>query len=139
VAGWSTQAIPGVVQAGIERAMKQVSHFAAKWSEATVENVLERYGVDDVGTIFQDLVESRAVYVPGIAADDMVERLQRAWDIEPSYSKTAIVNAVTRAARPEPERVDLPGFCGHRVNDQIDFSSSIGLRQSKYECPRVVL
>jgi hypothetical protein len=60
--------------------------------------------VDDVGTIFKALVMSRAVYVPGIAADDMVERLQRAWDVEPGYSKTAIVNAVTRAAHTEEWR-----------------------------------
>jgi len=34
----------------------------------------------------------------------MVERLQRAWDIEPGYSKAAIVNAVTRAAHTEEWR-----------------------------------
>jgi hypothetical protein len=44
------------------------------------------------------------VYVPRIAADDMVERLQRAWDVELGYSKTAIVNAVTRAAHTEEWR-----------------------------------
>ena len=93
-----------VVQARIARALEKVSYFADKWSEATVENVLERYGVDDVGTIFKALVSHRAVHVPGIAADDMVERLQRAWDVEPGYSKTAIVNAVTRAAHTEEWR-----------------------------------
>jgi hypothetical protein len=60
-------------------------------------DVCGRSGVDDVGAIFRALVSNRAVYVPGIAADEMVERLQRAWDVEPGYSKTAIVNAVTRA------------------------------------------
>jgi len=90
-----------IVQAGIERAMKSVSHFADKWSEATVENVLERYGVDDVETIFRALVATRAVHVPGFGNEEMVERLQRAWDVEPGYSKSAIVNAVTRAAHTE--------------------------------------
>jgi hypothetical protein len=93
-----------VVSSGIERALKKVSHFADKWSEATVENVLERYGVDDVATIFKALVSNRAVYVAGIDAEDMVERLQRAWDVEPGYSKTVIVNAVTRAAHIEEWR-----------------------------------
>ena len=93
-----------VVQSGIERALKKVSHFADKWSEATVENVLERYGVDDVATVFRALVSTRAVYVPGYASDEMVERLQRAWDVEPGYSKTAIVNAVTLAAHTEEWR-----------------------------------
>ena len=47
-----------VVSAGIERALEKVSHFADRWSEATVENVLERYGVDDVATIFRALVST---------------------------------------------------------------------------------
>src|SRR5262249_24584666 len=55
-----------------------------------VENVLERYGVDDVETIFRALVANRAVHVPGYSSDEMVDRLQRAWDVEPGYSKTAI-------------------------------------------------
>jgi len=76
----------------------------AKWSEATVENVLERYGVDDVATVFRALVANRAVYVPSFSSDAMVERLQRAWDVEPGYSTTAIVHAATRAAHTEDWR-----------------------------------
>jgi hypothetical protein len=98
------QNLGDVVQAGIERALNKVSHFAGKWSEATVENVLARYGVDDVATVFRALVANRAVYVPSFSSDEMVERLQRAWDVEPGYSKTAIVNAVTRAAHTEEWR-----------------------------------
>jgi Domain of unknown function (DUF932) len=93
-----------IVSSGIERALKKVSHFADRWSEATVENVLERYGVDDVATIFRALVATRAVHVAGFGPDEMVDRLQRAWDVEPGYSKTAIVNAVTRAAHTEEWR-----------------------------------
>jgi hypothetical protein len=92
------------VRKGIERALKKVSYFADKWSEASVENVLERYGVDDVATVFQALVRNRAVHVPGVTPDEMVERLQRAWDFEPGYSKTAIVNSITRAAHTEEWR-----------------------------------
>ena len=66
--------------------------------------MLERYGVDDVATVFPALVANRAVYVPSFNSDEMVERLQRAWDVEPGYSKTAIVNAVTRAAHTEEWR-----------------------------------
>jgi len=33
-----------------------------------------------------------------------VERLQRAWDLEPGYCKTVIVNAITRAAHTEEWR-----------------------------------
>jgi hypothetical protein len=53
--------------------------------------VIERYGVDDVATIFRRLVANRAVYVPSFSSDEMVDRLQRAWDIEPGYSKTACI------------------------------------------------
>ncbi len=42
--------------------------------------------------------------MPSFSSDEMVERLQRAWDVEPGYSKTAIVNAVTRAANTEEWR-----------------------------------
>ena len=42
--------------------------------------------------------------MPSFSSDEMVERLQRAWDVEPGYSKTAIVNAVTRAAHTEEWR-----------------------------------
>jgi hypothetical protein len=38
------------------------------------------------------------------ASEPPVDRLQRAWDVEPGYSETAIVNAVTRAAHTEERR-----------------------------------
>ena len=106
-----------VVQAGIERAMKSVSHFADKWSVATVENFLDRYGVDDVETVFRALVANRAVHVPGYGTDEMVERLQRAWDVEPGYSKTAFIcwrGASTLAGRAgEAPTAGLPAARGH--------------------------
>jgi len=40
-----------------------------------------RYVVDDVASVFRALVANRAVYVPSFSADEMVERLQRAWDV----------------------------------------------------------
>jgi hypothetical protein len=92
------------VKRGIERALKKVSYFGDKWSDANVENVLERYGVDDVATVFRALASTRAVHVSGVSTDEMVERLQRAWDFEPGYSKAAIVNAITRAAHTEEWR-----------------------------------
>ncbi len=69
------------MSSGIERALKKVSYFADKWSEATVENVLERYGIDDVATVFRALVANRAVYVRSFSSDEMVDRLQRVWDV----------------------------------------------------------
>jgi hypothetical protein len=89
------------VEAGILTAMGKVKHFADKWSEATLENVLEKYGVHDVEAVFRGLVFNKVVHVPGVKPEEMMERLNRAYQAEPGYGKTAIVNAVTRAAHAE--------------------------------------
>src|SRR5262249_50319016 len=51
------------------------------------------------------LVANRAVHVPEIAADNMVERLQRAWDFEPG---TPIRNVVWRGVCAFPTRASGP-------------------------------
>jgi hypothetical protein len=85
----------------IDRAMQSVSTFAGKWNDATVENVIERYEAEGPNEVFKGLVFNKLVWVPGVSADAMVEKLQRAWDAEPGYSKTAFINAITRAAHKE--------------------------------------
>src|SRR5215475_4029993 len=81
-------------------------------SRLAIENVLERYGVDDIENIFRALVANRAVDVAGFSNDEMVVRLQRAWDVEPGYSKTAIfywspvVQAPSAAKLPSLPRPD---------------------------------
>lgn len=89
------------VEAGIATAMGKVKVFADKWSEATLENVLEKYGAHDVDAVMRGLVFNKVVHVSGVKPDDMFERLMRAYQAEPGYGKTAIVNAVTRAAHSE--------------------------------------
>jgi hypothetical protein len=89
------------VEAGIATAMGKVKHFADKWSEATMEKVLEKYGVHDVEAVFRGLVFNKVVHVSGVKPEDMFERLMRAYQAEPGYGKDAIVNAVTRAAHTE--------------------------------------
>lgn len=89
------------VEAGIATAMGKVKVFADKWSEANLENVLEKYGVHDVDAVFRGLVFNKVVHVPGVKPEEMFERLMRAYQAEPSYGKTAIVNAVTRVAHSE--------------------------------------
>jgi hypothetical protein len=90
--------IEDAVANGIATAMGKVQVFADKWSEATLENVLERYGCGDVESVFRGLVHNKVVHVSGIRPEDMYERLMRAYQAEPGYGKTAIVNAVTRCA-----------------------------------------
>jgi hypothetical protein len=89
------------VEAGLATAMGKVKHFADKWSEATMEKVLEKYGVHDVEAVFRGLVFNKVVHVSGVKPEDMFERLMRAYQAEPGYGKDAIVNAVTRAAHTE--------------------------------------
>lgn len=89
------------VEAGIATAMSKVKVFADKWSEANLENILEKYGVNDVEAVFRGLVFNKVVHVPGVKPEEMMERLNRAYQAEPGYGKTAIVNAVTRAAHAE--------------------------------------
>ena len=89
------------VEAGIVTAMGKIKHFADKWSEATMEHVLEKYGAANVEAVMRGLVYNKVVHVPGIKAPEMFERLMRAYQAEPGYGKTAIVNAVTRAAHKE--------------------------------------
>jgi hypothetical protein len=76
----------------------RIKLIVAKWSEATTENVLERYDLQDVDQVFQGLVVNDLVSAPGIKTEDMVKRLHEAWEREPGYSKTHILNAITRSA-----------------------------------------
>lgn len=98
------QGIAEAVEDGITRAMMKVWHFADKWSAATMENVLDKYGVSSPEDVFRGLVANKVVHVPGVAAPEMFARLMRAWQEEPGYQKTDIVNAVTRAAHAESWR-----------------------------------
>ena len=93
--------IADVVALGIENAMAKVQAFADKWSEATLENVLEKYGTSDIDAVMRGLVFNKVVHVPGVDPSDMHARLMRAYQAEPGYGRDAIVNAVTRAAHTE--------------------------------------
>ena len=89
------------VEIGIRDAMKKVEYFCEKWSEATLENVLEKYGCADIEAVFRGLVFNKVAFVPGVTPADMHARLVKAWQAEPGHDKTSIVNAITRAAHTE--------------------------------------
>lgn len=86
------------VAALMESASERIALIVGKWSEASTENVLERYDLQDVDEVFRGLVINGCVAAQGVKTDDMVKRLHSAWEREPGYSKTAILNAITRAA-----------------------------------------
>lgn len=96
------QGISGAVADGIKAAQAKIGHFMKQWNAATVENVCERYNVDNADTILRALAFNKVVHVSGVKKTEMYERLRRAWEKEPGYSRTAFVNAVTRAAHEEP-------------------------------------
>jgi hypothetical protein len=90
--------IAEAVAQGIEDAKRRVSYFSNKWSEANLENVLERYGLAEPQEVFERLVANKVVHVPGYNDTEMVERLLTAYATEPGYTKASFVNAVTKAA-----------------------------------------
>jgi hypothetical protein len=100
------QGIADSVAAGLDAAMQKVEHFMVKWNKMSVENILDEYGVQDIDRVLRALVFNKIVYVPGVGRREMYERLHRAWEIEASlgssmYSRTTIINAITRAAHTE--------------------------------------
>lgn len=95
------QGIAADIETGIQVAMGKVKVFADKWSEATLENVIERYGVNNVEDVLRGLVHNKVVHVSGVKPDEMFDRLLRAYQAEPGYGRDAIVNAVTRCAHSE--------------------------------------
>lgn len=80
---------------------EKIGYFTKAWSAGNVENVLERYNLANPREVFDNLCANKVVYVPGVDADAMSQRLFNAWEIEGGYSKTAFVNAITRAAHTE--------------------------------------
>lgn len=93
--------IADAVNIGIRDAMKKVEYFCQKWSEATLENVLEKYGCADMEAVFRGLIFNKVVNIPGVRPEVMHARLMKAWQAEPGNDKTAIVNAITRLAHTE--------------------------------------
>jgi hypothetical protein len=80
------------------QANERIGLIVGKWSEASTEDVLARYDLTDVDQVFEGLVLNGCVHAPNVRPEDMVKRLHESWEREPGYSKTAILNAITRAA-----------------------------------------
>ena len=85
-------------------ANERIGLIVGKWSDASAENILERYDLGDADAVIRGLVLNGAVKAPGIKSDEMITRLRRAWEKEPGYSKTAFLNAITRCAHTEEWR-----------------------------------
>lgn len=86
------------VEYGIVEALRKVEHFRSAWTTATLENVVERYGFGDVPALLRALVEQNVVEAAGVDDETLADRLISAWYAEPGYSKSDIVNAISRVA-----------------------------------------
>jgi hypothetical protein len=82
----------------MSQASDRIKLMVGKWSEASTEDVIKRYDLTDVDEVFRGLVMNDCVSAPGLKPEEMVKRLHESWEREPGYSKTAILNAITRAA-----------------------------------------
>lgn len=82
----------------MESASERIHLMVGKWSEASTEDVLARYDLQDVDQVFRGLVINGCVTATGVKPEEMVKRLHTAWEREPGYNKTAILNAITRSA-----------------------------------------
>jgi hypothetical protein len=83
---------------GVEDAKRRVGYFAKKWSEASVENILDRYGLSSPEVVFERMIANKVVHVAGYTDEEMTQRLITAYYTEPGWGKTSYINAVTKAA-----------------------------------------
>lgn len=96
-----TADIADKIQEHLDTAQERIGYFIKAWNAATVENILEKYGVGDVRAAFTGLVLNKVVTVPGVRPDDLVNKLMTAWNDEPETSKAGIINAITKMAHTE--------------------------------------
>lgn len=97
----SEEAMAQALAVGFDKALEKVGGFAERWDGARLDNLVERFSLEPE-VLFERLVRNRVVTVPGVKPEDTIERLHRAWLMEPGYSKADFVNAITRAAHESP-------------------------------------
>lgn len=91
-----------VVTGMVTEALDKVGAFAEGWNAARVERIAEGiYGSYEAKHIFEAICAQGLVKLPGVDREEMVNRLVRAWEKEPGWTRADIVNAVTRAAHEE--------------------------------------
>lgn len=97
----SQRSITMDVREGIARALRGVDHFRRQWTAAASIDVVEQYGVSrgasGVRAVVGALVDAEMIQATG-GYNGTVDAVMRAWDKEPGYQATDVVNAVTRAA-----------------------------------------
>jgi hypothetical protein len=91
-----------VVEQLLGKALGAIDGFAEKWNAAAEDRIMEGiYGSYEVRHVFEQLVRAGLVSIPGVKREEMVDRLVRAWEKEPGWTRSDLANAVTRAAHEE--------------------------------------
>lgn len=83
------------VRAAIVAAKDSIAPFVKAWGEAEQISI---ESLADPNECFTRLVERGYVKVAGVKKEDLIERLVKAYQFDRGMSKTAVINAVTRAA-----------------------------------------
>lgn len=87
------------VSVAINLAMQKVAEFGERWAAASKEKIIDSiYHDAEPQRVFEQLVKQGLVKIPGTNKNELVLKLVQAWEKEPGYQKTNIVNALTRAA-----------------------------------------
>lgn len=84
-----------MVEGAIKQTQKDFSTHLTRWSEAAREQIFASDKTPN--QVFGALVDAGLVDLPG-GHDEVVARLTSAWEKEPGYARTDLVNAITRAA-----------------------------------------
>jgi hypothetical protein len=77
---------------------EKLSYFMKAWSGANQENILTKYNLADISTVFLGLTGNGVVKVPGVRPEDLSTMLMSSWQKEPGNTKASVINAITRTA-----------------------------------------
>lgn len=106
------------VQSMMETAHDKMGYFIAKWNDASLDNIVERFGAHDAEEIFRRMVWNRLIVVEGLKKETLHERLMTAWATEPGNTKANILNAITKAAHSHSWNTSLEEQAGALLMQQ---------------------
>lgn len=83
-------------KAGVSEINMHFSDYLERWSEARKERIIE--SGQDPQEVFGALYDAGLIELPG-GREDVVGTLLNAWNVEPDYSRTGLINALTRGVQ----------------------------------------
>jgi hypothetical protein len=105
-----------LIRERISDSFDRVQPFAEAFGEASRTSIIDGvYEGIDPKTIFGALADKGLIHAVGASTEELVGRCVRAWQLEPGYQRSDIVNAITRATALEYGRRAPKSVCqcGH--------------------------